>query len=203
MSIENFNPVRKGIYENINSKYFDNYNLSDIIYNYTELTDLQKAWKTFCIEKSLPDKSNYNDSMIINGIINADEDSVFQNTRRPIEFSKYLSNDIKAYLEPILLNSISFKYFNASLLLGVYDSDFIESEDLEQETLYDDFSADDDMKYTEVLINSKLIEFVIHTFCDDNLKKFKEKLDVLENRKSISDELYERIFTRVIELEYN
>ncbi len=205
----NLNQIEKTIYENIDSYNFDNFNLSKLICGYVNLTPLQKLWSKFCIEKSLPNISDYNDYLIINGLINPDNDSVFQGIRKPDEFYEYFENDNELinYILPFIEEKIDFTYFNASLLIAIFGEECLDDESFEYENNYDNFDNSDDEKYEIAIKNSYIFQFLLNQVFNCKLVDLKSfllnKIIQKESNNNIDLNVFNNIWERIFDEPYD
>ena len=193
----NLNTIETEIYETINCYLFDNYNLSKLISNYLEYTPLQKVWQKFCIEKNIPDTSDFNDYSIINGIINPDKNSIFQGLKNPQTFYPYIenNNELIQYIQPYIEEKLDFTYFNASILIAIFGEQALDYETLHIEKEFDNFDIDDNEKYKICLKNAKCFELLLYIICKNSLIKLKT---ILEKNKTIPSEVFYRIWARIL-----
>ena len=199
MSIDCINIIS----ECIECKMMDVKNIAFIIYNYSSLTPLQLSFKKFCEEKSLPDRSEYNDFKILKSIKNPDKDSTFSGYYKPHDFIPYCDKKTKREILNYLLKSISFKFFNASLLLSIYPEDYgcIDTSLLNAEQTFDMFDCElNEDDYFEAIDNSVVLNVLLYEFCNGNLSILKKKIDSIFNSDSkIDKEMYERIWQRAFD----
>jgi hypothetical protein len=210
--------------EAIVSKYIDcnmmdTVNISNLIEEYTQLTHLHKAWKRFCEEKSIPDKSNFNDFIIIESIKGEcpKENNVFQYGRTPFEFIDYCDTPLLQLLSKEILTSLDFKFFNASLLYSCgeddydYGYEYLESELIHAEQEYDNYDAEESEEdYLYAIAQStkiKLVRLCLQRIHDRDvlLPELKKLFDSFYpfGKNCIPKNMYERIWKRAIEYDFD
>lgn len=192
------------ISDSINCDLMDCKNIASIIESLTELTPLQKAFQKFCIEKSIPNNSDYNDRLIIESMKYPHSDESCFDLCPPVYFIDYCDASLKQYIIHELIKDFNFKYFNAVLLHSVFE-DFDCPEDkpdlLEEEN--DGYSLYDDEINNEVIIRSQILRIILYCF-NGNFNKFKTFFDdcIKSNEVSFNNNItkddYERIFQRSI-----
>jgi hypothetical protein len=221
----------KTIESSIDCNLMDVKNISKMIESFTELSILQKAYKHFCHCKSIFDESDYNENKIIESIIEynvKDENLLKAAYTTPQDFIMHLGfyiddeekgKEYKNLLFVIankLLESIDFKFFNASLLLslnisfipGVID-DVVDQEKLSLE--FDGFDVDNNDHYFHALKNGRNISLarlcIIKALYQDDEDVAKNSIMKLQDMMShyyndqVPEEMYERIWNRAIELD--
>lgn len=221
----------KTIESSIDCDLMDVKNISKMIESFTELSSLQRAYEHFCICKSIFDESDYNENKIIESIIEynvKDENLLKAAHTTPQDFIMHLGfyiddeekgKEYKNLLFVIankLLESIDFKFFNASLLLslnisfisGVID-DTVDQEKLSLE--FDGFDVTNNDHYLHALKNARNISLarlcIIKALYQDDENAAQNSILKLQDMMShyyndqVPEEMYERIWQRTIELD--
>ena len=227
----------KTIESSIDCDLMDVKNISKMIESFTELSSLQRAYKHFSHCKSIFDESDYNENKIIESIIEynvKDENLLKAAHTTPQDFIMHLGfyiddeekgKEYKNLLFVIankLLESIDFKFFNASLLLslnmpvcsGIMSMDDDMEDWIIQEKLsleFDGFDVTNNDHYLHALKNARNISLarlcIIKALYQDDEDVAQNSILKLQDMMShyyndqIPEEMYERIWQRTIELD--
>jgi hypothetical protein len=195
-------------------------NISNLIDQFTVLTPLQQYWKRFCIEKSLPDISDFNDFKIIESIkgTSSHEDNVFLHSRSIFEFIEYCDESTLKVLINEVLNNINFKFFNASLIYSCADDDFdfayeyMDEQLIHAEQEFDGYQLEEENEEDFLLASAqsskiKFIRYCLERIHEREVKfpELKKVFDQLysEGKIDIPTKIYNRIWNRVIEYDFD
>ena len=159
------------ISKSIDCPLMDIVNMSNIINDFTQFTPLQLAWKKFCEDQSLIDKSDLNDFTILESIKDIySDDNIFPYQKnseiyRKIFVSEYCDNECKKQIVNKLLDTIDFtNFFNASLCASMYgdeDSFCMENDLLNAEQDFDNYNGDENEDdFTSILKNASIIKII-------------------------------------------
>ncbi len=197
--------MNKIIEKEIDCTLMDARNISNLIESFTSLTNLQKAWKRFCEEKSMVDTCDYNDYSILSSI--KDPKSLFQfdyfNSRKDF-ISLYCNKECQEQIIQYLLQHFDYTFFNASLIYSLYkDEDYccLGDTDLplaEQE--FDNYNGDNNEDDFDLAMSNASIIKLIILMCNYKLPLAKQYFDTYF-KQQIPTEVYERIWIRAIDHE--
>ena len=207
----------------IDCNLMDTINISNIINQFIQLTPLQLAWKRFCTEENLMDTSDFSDFRILDHI----KDTYPKNNNlyqygKTYEFIDYCDDSLLKLLINELLNSIDFKFFNASLLYSCgevdYDfhSEFMEDRLIHAEEEYDNYEYNEEnlSDYFYAVAQSNKIKFI--RYCLQRLNNREIRLPELkktfdsffyslsnkdkeDSKCKLCTKIYERIWQRAID----
>jgi hypothetical protein len=182
------------------------------------ISPLQLAWKRFCEEKSIMsyNQCDDNDFRIMELMKDPISAKGFPSTcnsflYRQTFITEYCNETCKNQIFSYLLTNFDFKFFNASLIMSLYEPEdecCIDNDLCEIERHYDNYyGTENEDDYFYALKNATQLKLML-CCCGHKLIKLKDKLDKLDtiaNQKPITNyyRYYERVWNRVFRLAEN